>query len=111
MSRPYRTSECANRTMRNTLKWLIGGSRGGENRLRIIRLLEDQPMNRNQIADELDLDYSTVQYHLDRLVEHNILENHDENYGKLFFLTEQMTQHMDLLDDIVEDAELEATND
>lgn len=97
--------------MRNTLKWLIGGSRGGDNRLRIIRLLAEQPRNRNQIAEELDLDYSTVQYHLDRLVEYNILENHDENYGKLFFLTEQMEQHMDVLDDIVENEELEVSND
>lgn len=97
--------------MRNTLKWLIGGSRGGDNRLRIIRLLAEQPRNRNQIAEELDLDYSTVQYHLDRLIDHNILENHDENYGKLFFISEQMEQHMDILDDIVENEELEVSNE
>lgn len=93
--------------MRQTLKWLIAGSRGGDNRLRIIRTLNEQPFNRNQLANQLDLDYTTVQYHLDVLVKHNVVDSQDEKYGKLFFLTEQMLGNMDLLDAIAEQAGIE----
>ena len=93
--------------MRQTLKWLIAGSRGGDNRLRIIRTLNEQPFNRNQLAKQLELDYTTVQYHLDVLVKHNVVDSQDEKYGKLFFLTEQMRGNMDLLDELAEQAGIE----
>lgn len=93
--------------MRQTLKWLIAGSRGGDNRLRIIRTLNEQPFNRNQLAKQLELDYTTVQYHLDVLVKQNVVDSQDEKYGKLFFLTEQMHGNMDLLDEIAEQAGIE----
>lgn len=93
--------------MRQTLKWLIAGSRGGDNRLRIIRTLNEQPFNRNQLAKQLELDYTTVQYHLDVLVKHNVVDSQDEKYGKLFFLTEQMHGNMDLLDEIAEQTGIE----
>lgn len=39
--------------MEKALWYLIAGTRGGANRARIIRLLDAQPRNANQLADEL----------------------------------------------------------
>ena len=89
------------------LWWLIGGTRGGENRLRIIRKLEDSPMNTNKLAEELDLDYKTVQHHLDLMKKHNVITTMGEGYGKNFFLTEQMEGNLDKLDQIQEEAGVE----
>lgn len=89
------------------LWWLIGGTRGGENRLRIIRELEDNPMNTNKLSEELDLDYKTVQHHLDLMKEHNVITVMGEGYGKNFFLTEQMEENLDRLDRIQEEAGVE----
>ena len=89
------------------LWWLIGGTRGGENRLRIIRKLEDSPMNTNKLAEELDLDYKTVQHHLDLMKKHNVITTMGEGYGKNFFLTEQMEENLDKLDQIQEEAGVE----
>lgn len=89
------------------LWWLIGGTRGGENRLRIIRKLEDSPMNTNKLAEELDLDYKTVQHHLDLMKKHNVITTMGEGYGKNFFLTEQMEENLDKLDEIQEEAGVE----
>ena len=45
--------------MDKALWWLLGGSRGGKNRIRIIRTLDEHPMNANQLSETLDLDYKT----------------------------------------------------
>ena len=89
------------------LWWLIGGTRGGKNRLRIIMNLNDQPMNMNQISEELDLDYKTVQHHIDLMQEHNVVTEMGDGYGKNYFLTDQMDENMDKLSHIAEKAGVE----
>ncbi|GGC47354.1 transcriptional regulator [Haloferax sulfurifontis] len=92
--------------MRRVLWWLIGGSRGGRNRLRIIRALDDMPMNANQLSNELDLDYKTTQHHLELLVENNVLMIMGDNYGKTYFLTDRMEANLDVLDEVARKANL-----
>ena len=93
--------------MRQLLWWLIGGSRGGRNRLRIVRALEMRPMNTNQLSNELDLNYKTVQHHLDVLERSNIVTTEGENYGKLYFLSNRLTDNIDILKEVVEQAGIE----
>jgi hypothetical protein len=74
--------------MRRNIWWLIAGSRGGENRARIIKSIHDEPKNANQLAENLGLDYKTIRHHLDHLVSNQILVSEGPGYGKIFFLTE-----------------------
>jgi DNA-binding transcriptional ArsR family regulator len=92
--------------MRKVLWWLIGGARGGRNRLRIIQALDDTPMNANQLSNALDLDYKTVRHHLDLLVENDVLETMGEGYGQTYFLTDRMANNLDVLDEISDQAGL-----
>lgn len=92
--------------MRRVLWWLIGGSRGGRNRLRIIRTLSETPMNTNQLSNALDLDYKTIQHHLELLEENNVLTTMGADYGKTYFVTDQMEQNMDVLDEIASKVDL-----
>ena len=46
--------------MEKALWYLFVGMRGGENRARIVEVIDEQPRNANQIADCLDVDYNTV---------------------------------------------------
>ena len=92
--------------MRKVLWWLLGGTRGGRNRLRIIRALDSEPMNANQLAETLDLDYKTVRHHLDLLCEHDVLTTMGDGYGTMYFLTDRMEEHMDVLDEVAEAAGL-----
>jgi len=95
--------------MRKVLWWLIGGARGGKNRFRIIRTLEHEPMNANQLASTLDLDYKTIRHHLDLLVENNIVEVVGDGYGDMYFLTERMESNLDMLESIAASADFETT--
>ena len=92
--------------MRRVLWWLIGGSRGGRNRLRIVRTLDETPMNTHQLSETLDLDYKTVKHHLELLVENGILMTMGDGYGKTYFLTDAMESNRDVLDEVAEKADL-----
>jgi predicted ArsR family transcriptional regulator len=87
--------------MEKVLWYLLAGTRGGRNRARLIRALDDRPRNANQLAKALDLDYNTVRYHLDMLIEHDITETSGD-YGKMYFLTDRFRHHEGAFERITE---------
>ena len=103
----YHRGRQANESMRQLLWWLIGGTQGGKNRLRIVRSLNRRPMNTNQLSNELDLNYKTVQHHLEMLEENDVLTTTGDEYGKMYFLTDRMESNLDLLDEIAEQASID----
>ena len=74
--------------------------------MRIIRSLHETPMNTNQLSNALELDYKTIQHHLELLEENNVLTTMGDDYGKTYFVTDQMEQNMDVLDEIASKADL-----
>jgi DNA-binding transcriptional ArsR family regulator len=55
-------------TASRTLLWyLLVGTRGGPNRIRILEELQTNPYNANQLAEVLEMDYRTVRHHLSLL--------------------------------------------
>ncbi|HHT18250.1 MAG: winged helix-turn-helix domain-containing protein [Euryarchaeota archaeon] len=85
------------------LWWLIAGSKGGENRARIIIELKTRPYNANKLAERLSLDYKTIRHHIDVLDENNIVESTGEKYGALYFLSNEMEDVYDTFLDIWEE--------
>jgi DNA-binding transcriptional ArsR family regulator len=88
--------------MEKALWYLFAGTRGGENRVRIVRALSDRPMNANQLATELELGYRTIRHHLELLEEHGVVEGGDNDYGKLYFLTDRFQTYWETFDRITE---------
>lgn len=88
--------------MEKALWYLLTATRGGENRARIIRALSDRPMNANQLATELDVGYKTVRHHLEMLEDHGVVEPGDEDYAKLYFLTDRFEGNRETFERIVE---------
>jgi DNA-binding transcriptional ArsR family regulator len=93
--------------MEKALWYLLTATRGGENRVRIIRALTERPRNANQLADALDVRYKTVRHHLDVLEDHGVVESGDNEYGKLYFLTDRFEQHRGAFEEITEHVEFE----
>lgn len=86
--------------MEKVLWYLLVGTRGGENRARIIRSLSERPRNANQLATALGLDYNTVRHHLDMLIDHDVVEKGDAEYGALYFLTDRFERHREAFEEI-----------
>jgi len=55
---------------RSLMWYLLFGTRGGPNRLRLLEELLRSPANAHQLAESLGLDYRTVRHHLRLLERH-----------------------------------------
>lgn len=88
--------------LRRLLWFLLGGSRGGENRARIIRSLRAKPNNLNRLAGELGLQYKAVQHHMRILVANSLVITSGERYGLLYSLTPWFLAHIEVFDQICE---------
>jgi DNA-binding transcriptional ArsR family regulator len=88
--------------MEARLWYVLTGTRGGPNRIRIIEMLDEQPRNANQVAEELDLHYETVQHHLDVLTENDIIKSSGDDYGAVYLPTPQARDNWDLVEEIIQ---------
>jgi predicted ArsR family transcriptional regulator len=91
--------------MEAVLWYVLTGTRGGSNRIRLLRALESRPRNANQLADALDLDYKTVRHHLDVLEENDIVQDSGDDYGAVYLPTDRARHHWETVEEIMEAAE------
>lgn len=76
---------------KRVLWYLIGSTKGGANRARILKLLNDRPANPNHVSTVLKLDYKTVLHHLKILSENGLVTTDNmHKYGATYFLTPLM---------------------
>jgi DNA-binding transcriptional ArsR family regulator len=86
---------------KRVLMYLLVGTKGGPNRLQMIRLLQDEPMNANKMGERLGLDYKTIQHHLKILKENNVVvSNASGTYGAMYFLTPYVEKNLSTLEEI-----------
>ncbi len=85
-----------------TLFWLLfAGSRGSDNRIRIMSALRKRPRNANQLSIELGIDYKGIQFHLKILKENNLVTQVDNKYASPFFISTFFEANEAVFDEIV----------
>ena len=90
--------------MEGTLWYVLTGTRGGRNRIRILRAVDDRPRNAHQLADNLDLDYKTIRHHLDVLKENDIVRDTGDDYGAVYLPTDRARRNWETVEEIIESA-------
>lgn len=88
--------------MEGVLWYVLTGTRGGKNRVRLLRTLDERPRNANQLAEDLDLDYKTVRHHLDVLVDNDVVKSSGDDYGAVYLPTDRTRQHWETVNSIIE---------
>jgi len=88
------------------LWWLFAGSVGAQSRTLILFALKERPLNAQQLAEQLKLDYTTVRHHLSVLEKNRMLITEGDRYGKVYFVTETMESHWANLEDILQKTRL-----
>jgi len=90
--------------MEAALWYVLTGTRGGTNRARIMRALDERPRNANQLSEDLDLDYKTIRHHLDVLADNDIVRDSGDDYGAVYLPTQRVRQNWDTVEQILENA-------
>ncbi len=88
--------------MEAVLWYVLTGTRGGTNRVRILRALAERPRNANQLAEDLDLDYKTIRHHLEVLADNGIVQDSGDNYGAVYLPTDRVRTHWETVETIME---------
>ena len=83
------------------LSFLFTGTRGGNNRLRIMLLLAERPLNTHQLTKELGLDYKAIQFHLGVLEKNNLITRAGERYGTIFMLSTFLEYNIEAFNEII----------
>ncbi len=85
------------------LLWFVfAASRGGLNRLKIISKLKENPLNTNQLAKELDLDYKAIQHHIRVLEKNNLISKVGEKYDMIYLISTFLEVNMETFEEIEE---------
>ena len=82
------------------LWYLFGGSKGAQNRIRIIEILRERPSNINQLSESLGLDYKGVQHHISVLEKNNLITRVGEKYGVLYFVSDYLQHNLAAYDEV-----------
>jgi DNA-binding transcriptional ArsR family regulator len=82
------------------LWYIFAGSKGGDNRIKIIDLLKERPYNINQLAEVLGLDYKAVQHHITVLEKNNLVGKMGEKYGILYFISNYLEVNIEAFNEI-----------
>ncbi|MFZ0512004.1 MAG: winged helix-turn-helix domain-containing protein [Candidatus Nitrosopolaris sp.] len=82
------------------LWFLFAGSRGGNNRMKIIDLLKERPYNINQLSESLGLDYKAIQHHISVLQNNNVIIKMGEKYGVLYFISNYLEANIEAFNEI-----------
>ncbi len=82
------------------LWFLFAGSRGGENRIRIIDLIKERPHNMHQLAEAMGVDYKAVQHHIGVLEKNNMVTRIGEKYGVLYFISNYLEANIGAFDEV-----------
>ena len=85
---------------RRLLWYLFAGSKGGDNRIRIIDLLRERPYNINQLAEALGLDYKAIRHHIMVLEKSNLVSKMGQKYGVLYFISNYLEANIESFKEI-----------
>ncbi|NHN40190.1 winged helix-turn-helix transcriptional regulator [Halorubellus sp. JP-L1] len=88
--------------MEGVLWYVLASSRGGPTRVRIVQALDERPQNANQLAEELDMDYTTIRHHLDVLMENNVVRRTDDDYAAVYLFTDQAKSNWGIVEEVLD---------
>ena len=80
----------------------FAGSKGCINRAKIVSQLKKMPLNTNQLAKQLGLDYKVIERHLEILEQHELVTKVGNRYGSTFFLSSLLEHNLNLFDEVAD---------
>ena len=96
----------ANDPYAKRLLWFVfAGSRGGLNRLKLILAIKEKPLNANQLAKVLNLDYKAILHHVGVLEKNNLISRIGEKYNVTYFISTFLEANIESFNEIADKLE------
>lgn len=92
---------------KDDINQLLTERRGGRNRACILSVLNDRPQNAHRLAERLNLDYKTVNHHLQTLTEAGFLQCSGDSYGAVYLLSDQAQHHWGDIKQVIDSTEFD----
>jgi len=89
-----------NPDLRRLLWYLLGATRGGETRARLLHQIRTQPGNVNQLSKRMGVEYRTVQHHIEVLKKNSLVESTGDPYGLTYFIHPWLEAHIEIFDEL-----------
>ena len=84
------------------LSYLLTATRGGMTRGKILESLRKKPQNMHQLSKSLNLDYKTIQHHIDVLIDNGVISAVKKgSYGALYHWSIDMEENVKLFREMV----------
>ena len=97
-----RTIETKTHPETKRLFWfLFVGTRGGATRIRIISHLRNKPSNKNQLSQDLGLDYKAIEHHMKSFEKNNLVTKVGGKYGATYFVSALFEETESVFDEII----------
>lgn len=90
-----------------TTYWLLSGSKGAINRIKILQLLRETPCNLHELSKKAGLNYKTAQHHITLLLEHHLIVGRGSKYGQVYFVSDKFLEKESLFNKLVQASLLE----
>ncbi|HEV2226089.1 MAG TPA: winged helix-turn-helix domain-containing protein [Nitrososphaerales archaeon] len=97
--------------LKRTLWFVLGGARGGKNRARMIHELSIRPLNLNQLAEKLGVDYRTIMHHAGVLKSNSLVVTEGEKYGAMYFLSPRLQASFGIFNELIAALHFELANE
>ncbi|MGQ0771588.1 MAG: ArsR/SmtB family transcription factor [Nitrososphaerota archaeon] len=96
----------ANDPYAKRLLWFVfAGSRGGLNRLKLVLAIKEKPLNANQLAKVLNLDYKAILHHVGVLEKNNLISRIGEKYNVTYFISAFLEANIESFNEIADKLE------
>ena len=81
------------------------GMSGRYTRMRIICAITENPLNTQELARKLNLDYKTIKHNIDVLEKNNLITRQGEGYGDVFFPSDLISSNLPTLYSVIRKVE------
>lgn len=81
--------------------WILVGSKGGRTRARILEIISEKPMNANQLAEMLGLNYHTITYNMNVLIKSRLVDVEGPRYGQVYYPSKIFTSNINTFKKII----------
>ena len=81
--------------------YLFASTRGAPVRIKIVKLLKNQPYNTHQLSKELAIEYKGIKHHLNVLEKNNLITKFSAGYGTIYYMSTLFEENQSVFDEII----------